>query len=147
MNCQHVLLKEVGGAFLKGRCRLSTDNNEDLMPLSRVARVLFLSIALAWAPVRAQAPIGPVGALTPDQQLARDIFAELIGINTTHEHGNTTPAAEAVARRLLAAGFPAADVQVIGPRDQNKNVVARLRGTGKRKPILLLAHLDVVEAL
>ena len=86
-------------------------------------------------------------ALTPDQQLARDIFAELIGINTTHEHGNTTPAAQAVARRLLAAGFPAADVQVLGPRDQNQNVVARLRGTGKRKPILLLAHLDVVEAL
>src|ERR1041384_4040598 len=106
-------------------------------------RALFLYIALgAASAAQAQTP-----ALTPDQQLARDIFAELIGINTTHEHGNTTPAAQAVARRLLAAGFPAADVQVLGPRDQNQNVVARLRGTGKRKPILLLAHLDVVEAL
>ena len=112
------------------------------MPFSRIARALFLIIASGLGTARAQAP-----SLTPDQQLAHDIFAELIGINTTHEHGNTTPAAEAVARRLLAAGFPAADVQVIGPRDQNKNVVARLRGTGKRKPILLLAHLDVVEAL
>ena len=85
--------------------------------------------------------------LTPDQQLARDVFAELIAINTTHEHGNTTPAAEAMARRLVAAGFPAADVQVLGPRPGNQNLVARLRGTGKRRPILLLAHLDVVEAL
>src|SRR6266508_2762823 len=85
-------------------------------------------------------------SLTPDQQLARDVFAELIAINTTHEHGNTTPAAEAMARRLLAAGFPAADVQVLGPRAGNQNLVARLRGSGKRRPILLLAHLDVVEA-
>ncbi|HMJ59493.1 MAG TPA: M20/M25/M40 family metallo-hydrolase [Gemmatimonadales bacterium] len=84
--------------------------------------------------------------LSPDQQLVRDVFAELIAINTTHEHGNTTPAAEAMARRLLAAGFPAADVQVLGPATGNHNLVARLRGTGKRQPILLLAHLDVVEA-
>jgi hypothetical protein len=53
--------------------------------------------------------------LTSDQSLGREILAELIGINTTLEHGSTTPAAEAVARRLLAAGFPAADVQVVGP--------------------------------
>ena len=84
--------------------------------------------------------------LSPDQQLVRDVFAELIAINTTHEHGNATPAAEAMARRLLAAGFPAADVQVLGPATGNHNLVARLRGTGKRQPILLLAHLDVVEA-
>jgi len=84
--------------------------------------------------------------LSPERQLARDVLAELIGINTTHEHGNTTPAAEAMARRLLAAGFPAADVVVLGPATGNHNLVARLRGSGKRRPILLLAHLDVVEA-
>jgi len=84
---------------------------------------------------------------TPDQALAREIFAELVGINTTFHHGNTTPAAQAVARRLLAAGYPAADVHVIGPNADNENIVARLRGTGARRPILLLAHLDVVEAL
>ncbi len=84
--------------------------------------------------------------LAPDQQLARDLLAELIAINTTHEHGNTTPAAEAMARRLLAAGFPAQDVLVVGPAAANRNLVARLRGTGSLRPILLLAHLDVVEA-
>jgi acetylornithine deacetylase/succinyl-diaminopimelate desuccinylase-like protein len=78
---------------------------------------------------------------------ARAIFAELIGINTTYERGSTTPAAEAVARRLLAAGFPEQDVQVVGPDSTHMNVVARLRGTGAKPPILLLAHLDVVEAL
>ena len=84
--------------------------------------------------------------LSPDQQLARDVLAELIGINTTHEHGNTTPAAEAMARRLLAAGFPAADVQVLGPDPRKGNLVARFRGAGARRPLLLLAHIDVVEA-
>ena len=95
------------------------------------------------SPGQGQAP-----ALTPNNQLARALLAELIGINTTHEHGSTTPAAQAVARRLVAAGFPDSDVQVVGPTDsRNQNLVARYRGTGKRRPILLLAHLDVVEAL
>jgi acetylornithine deacetylase/succinyl-diaminopimelate desuccinylase-like protein len=89
----------------------------------------------------AQAP------LTPTQSEARSIFAELIGINTTHDRGSTTPAAEAMARRFTAAGFPAADVVVLGPGERNKNVVVRLRGSGQRRPILLIAHLDVVEAL
>ena len=51
-----------------------------------------------------------------------------------------------MAARLKAAGFPAADVQVLGPDPRKGNLVARLRGTGARKPLLLLAHLDVVEA-
>jgi len=58
----------------------------------------------------------------------------------------STPAAEAIARRLLVAGFAPADVQVIGPNERKKNLVARLHGKGAGKPILLLAHLDVVEA-
>ncbi|HTS87782.1 MAG TPA: M20/M25/M40 family metallo-hydrolase [Gemmatimonadales bacterium] len=82
-----------------------------------------------------------------DPAEARAIFAELIGINSTEEHGSTTPAARAVAARFLAAGFPAADVAVVGPDSTHLNVVARFRGTGRQKPILLLAHLDVVEAL
>ena len=90
-------------------------------------------------------------SLTPHQQLARDIYKELIEINTTTDADpdGTTRAAEAMAGRLRAAGFPAADVQVLssGPRDGN--LVARYRGSGSsgRKPILLLAHLDVVAAL
>jgi acetylornithine deacetylase/succinyl-diaminopimelate desuccinylase-like protein len=79
-------------------------------------------------------------------QLARDIFRELIEIKSTESGVGSTPAAEAVSRRLLAAGFSAADVQVIGPEERKKNVVARLHGKGKGKPILLLSHLDVVEA-
>jgi acetylornithine deacetylase/succinyl-diaminopimelate desuccinylase-like protein len=104
---------------------------------------LLLAIIIGIA-LRAAAQNPP---LTPNQALAREIFAELISINTTFERGATTPAAEAVARRLRAAGFPAEDVQVIGFAEKNKSLIARLRGTGKRKPILLLAHLDVVEAL
>jgi acetylornithine deacetylase/succinyl-diaminopimelate desuccinylase-like protein len=83
---------------------------------------------------------------TPDERAARALFAELVGINTTHDHGSTTRAARAVAQRLLAAGFPAKDVVIAGPSPQRQNLVARLRGTGARPPILLLAHLDVVEA-
>jgi acetylornithine deacetylase/succinyl-diaminopimelate desuccinylase-like protein len=84
--------------------------------------------------------------LTPQQALGRDLLRTLVDIDTTAEHGDTTPAAEAMARRILDAGFPPADVQVVGPRQRNRNLVARLRGSGRRKPIVLLAHLDVVEA-
>src|SRR5437588_7637893 len=80
------------------------------------------------------------------QKLAHDIYKQLIEINTSFSTGATTPAAMAVAERLKAEGFPAADISVIGAADHKKNVIARYRGTGKKKPILLLAHLDVVEA-
>jgi acetylornithine deacetylase/succinyl-diaminopimelate desuccinylase-like protein len=111
--------------------------------MSRTLLVLLVTTTCAYASTTyAQSP-----TQSRDNALAREIFAELIGINTTYEHGATTPAAEAVARRLRAAGFPVEDVMVIGPTEKSKNLVARLRGTGKRKPILLLAHLDVVEAL
>ncbi len=83
---------------------------------------------------------------SPQEQLGRDIFKELIEINTTDSTGNTTQAAEAMAVRLRSAGFAAEDVQVLGPNLRKGNLVARLRGTGTGKPILLLAHLDVVEA-
>jgi acetylornithine deacetylase/succinyl-diaminopimelate desuccinylase-like protein len=85
--------------------------------------------------------------LSPNDQRARDIFEQLININTTGSSGSTTVASNALAKRLIDAGFPPGDVQVIGPADsKNHNLVARLRGTGTQKPILLLAHLDVVEA-
>jgi acetylornithine deacetylase/succinyl-diaminopimelate desuccinylase-like protein len=83
----------------------------------------------------------------PDQKLTHDIFKELIEINTTHSVGNTTQAAEAMAARLKAAGFTDKDIFIGGPTDRKGNLVATLRGSGKRKPLLLLAHLDVVEAL
>jgi acetylornithine deacetylase/succinyl-diaminopimelate desuccinylase-like protein len=79
-------------------------------------------------------------------RLSRDIFKELIEINTTDSVGNTTTAASAMATRLKDAGFPAADIQVLAPTDRKGNMVARLRGTGARKPVLIIGHLDVVEA-
>ncbi len=84
--------------------------------------------------------------LSPEAVLARSIFKELIEINTTHSTGNTTVAAEAIAKRLKETGFDEKDVIVIGPASRNKNLVARLHGSGKMPPILFLAHLDVVEA-
>ncbi len=78
--------------------------------------------------------------LTPQQQLARDIFKELVEIDTTTATGDTGRAAEAMAARLKAAGFPDADVQVLSPAPRKGNLVARLHGTGKRQPILLLAR-------
>lgn len=90
----------------------------------------------------------PQAALSPAHQMARDIFKELIEINTTDTPaGNVTTAAEAMAARFRAAGFPAEDIQVIGPLPNKKNLVVRLHGRGQSKPILFLAHLDVVEAL
>lgn len=85
--------------------------------------------------------------LSANDQRARDIFEQLININTTGSSGSTTVASNAMAKRLLDAGFPAADVQVIGLEgSKNYNLIARYRGTGRQRPILLLAHIDVVEA-
>jgi acetylornithine deacetylase/succinyl-diaminopimelate desuccinylase-like protein len=89
------------------------------------------------------------GALTPNQQLAHDIYKELIEINTGMTTGSVTPAANAMAKRFRDAGIPGSDIFVGGPRPEKYNVVARIhgrRGSG-RKPLLLLAHIDVVEAL
>src|ERR1700691_3059140 len=79
-------------------------------------------------------------------RLSRDIFKELIEINTTDSVGNTTTAASAMATRLKDAGFPAADIQVLAPTDRKGNMVASLRGPGAQKPVLIIGHLDVVEA-
>src|SRR5580704_14034668 len=84
--------------------------------------------------------------LNPQQQLAFDIYKELVEINTVTATGDTARAAEAMAARLLAAGFADADVHAFSPAPHKGNLVARLRGTGARKPILLVAHLDVVPA-
>jgi len=100
--------------------------------LGRLISILLLSFALADD--------------SAHDQLARDILRELIEINTTDSSGDTTKAAEAMALRLKNAGFPEADVHVFGPNPRKGNLVARYRGTGRRKPLLLLAHIDVVEA-
>ena len=83
----------------------------------------------------------------PAQALAREIFKEMIESKSGFTTGTTTPIAEAVAARLKAAGFPASDIFVGGAIPAKANVVVRYHGSGARKPILLLAHIDVVEAL
>jgi acetylornithine deacetylase/succinyl-diaminopimelate desuccinylase-like protein len=82
------------------------------------------------------------------RETAHDIFKQLIEINTTDSIGSTTVAAQAMAKRLLDAGFPQADVVVIGPNDRKGNMVARYRGKAgsKLRPLLIIGHLDVVEA-
>jgi acetylornithine deacetylase/succinyl-diaminopimelate desuccinylase-like protein len=84
--------------------------------------------------------------LNPHQQLAFDIYKELIEINTVTATGDTARAAEAMAARLHAAGFADADVHAFSPAPHKGDFVARLHGSGARKPILLVAHLDVVPA-
>jgi acetylornithine deacetylase/succinyl-diaminopimelate desuccinylase-like protein len=95
-----------------------------------------------------QNQIEPAGPTSPDEyrQLARDIFRELIEIDTTDSAGDVTVAARAVRQRLLDAGFGEDDIALVGPHPRKMNLVARMRGTGARGPLLMLAHLDVVEA-
>jgi acetylornithine deacetylase/succinyl-diaminopimelate desuccinylase-like protein len=99
----------------------------------------FCLIAAVSSAARAQ-------SLDPTKQTARAIFKQLIEINTTDSVGNVTTAAEAMAQRLREGGFAEVDIKVAGPNERKKNLVVRFRGTGKRKPILFIGHLDVVEA-
>ncbi len=89
-------------------------------------------------------------SLPPYQAMGRDILRQLVETNTEYSIGSTTKAAELMARRFRAAGFPAADVQIVGPETgkdaKDRNLIVRYRGRGERKPILLIGHLDVVEA-
>ena len=109
--------------------------------IKRLMTPAFFVLALTGAPFSAAAQ-----TLSPNQQLAREIYKELVEINTVTPTGDTFQAAEAMAARLRAAGYSAGDLQVFNPAPRKGNLVARLHGTGARKPILLMAHLDVVEA-
>src|SRR6201985_2093953 len=115
------------------RSETETDMN------ARFYGIVLVSAALLARPARAD-------TLTPDQQRAYDIYKELVEIDTTTATGDTRAAAEAMAARLKAAGFGDADAQALSPAPRKGNLVARLRGSGARKPILLMAHLDVVPA-
>jgi acetylornithine deacetylase/succinyl-diaminopimelate desuccinylase-like protein len=111
--------------------------------MRRMSAVAVLSLALATV---------AVAQSTPHEKLAREVYKELIEINTVDSVGSCTKAAEAMAARFRAAGFPASDVQVLIPGNAptKGNLVVRYHGRGgpgAPKPILLLAHLDVVAAL
>ena len=109
------------------------------MPRVKFHFAMVAAILLLALPGRPQEPAAVNTA-------AHEIFKQLIEINTTDSVGNVTTAAEAMAKRLRDAGFPEKDVIVAGPNDRKKNVVVRFHGSGKRKPILFIGHLDVVEA-
>ena len=107
----------------------------------RSARWIVAAIVVVPTSAWAQNP------LSAQQRLTRDVYEELININTTHSTGSTTKAAAVVAERLNAAGFSNADLRLLGPRPTKGALVARLRSAhATKKPLLLLAHLDVVEA-
>jgi acetylornithine deacetylase/succinyl-diaminopimelate desuccinylase-like protein len=107
-----------------------------------------LAAALAAAGITCAAVAAENAADKASDALAHDVFKELIEINTTDSAaGNVTAGVEAMAKRFRDAGFPAADVVVLGPENpKKKNLVVRLHGTGKYKPVLLIGHIDVVEA-
>ena len=96
--------------------------------------------------VMAQAAPAYQAASEKDRQFAHDIFKQLIETNTSHSVGSVTAASQEMQKRLLDAGFPASDVVLMGPNDRKQNLILRYRGNGLRKPILIVGHLDVVEA-
>ena len=92
------------------------------------------------------APFARAQATDANHKEAVDIFRQLIEINTTDSVGSVTAAAKAMQQRFLDAGFPASDMQLLGPNDRKENLVVRYHGASGKKPILLIGHLDVVEA-
>ena len=115
-----------------------------MSPPRALRRLPALAIALLTlaAPLRAQTGKDPAA-----KALEREILKQLIEINTSDSAGHTPDAAKAMADRLLNAGFPAADVRVLGYNPRYQSLVARYRGrSAGKKPVLLMAHLDVVDA-
>ena len=107
--------------------------------MQRIVLCTVLCAAAAGAQDRAMPP-------ESERQFARSIYKEMVEIKSGYTTGATTPVAQAVARRLKAAGFPDADIFVGGAIPTKANLVVRYHGNGRKRPILLLAHTDVVEA-
>jgi len=106
----------------------------------------FKIVALAFALSYASSVFSQTLRPDAEKQLARDIYKQFVEIQSGFSTGSTTPVAEAAAARLKAAGFSDSDIFVDGASPQKHNIVVRYHGSGKRKPLLLLAHIDVVEA-
>ncbi len=110
-------------------------------------RVLGLVTALILCGLIARPASAQLRASPADSTLTRSILSELVGIRSVSGTRETVEASNAIVRRLRAAGFSEQDAFVAGKSDSVGNVVVRLRGRGLGKPILLMAHLDVVPAL
>ena len=121
--------------------------------ISRTARQVAVTVStvcmalLDASLVAAQATESAAHAFPREQREAREILRQLVNINSTSGSAGVRRLAVAMAARLRAAGYPAADVQLLGPTPALTSLVARLRGrrTGL-KPILLMAHMDAVTA-
>ncbi len=109
---------------------------------ARLAALFVFAAALCAAPnARAQ-----TFDLTREQQRLHDIYKELVEIETTAATGDTAKAARAMAAHLWAAGFRKSDAEVFVQAPRKGDLVARLTGNGTKRPLLLIAHLDVVPA-
>lgn len=107
--------------------------------MTRALRSLLLLLPLPYLPAQTVTP-------GVDKQLAHDIFKEFVEARSAVQTGSTTLVTDIALRRLKEAGFPASDIFVGGPTPNKHNLVVRLHGSGSLKPLLLLAHTDVVEA-
>jgi acetylornithine deacetylase/succinyl-diaminopimelate desuccinylase-like protein len=134
------------GATARGACPPDGNPTYDAGMLQSLVAPGILSLACLSLACAASAAAVQPPPLSPAEQAAHDILRELVEIPSTESGVGSTPAARAIEKRLLAAGFAREDVQVVGPNERKMNLVARLRGRGQGRPILLLAHLDVVEA-
>src|SRR5271155_2445676 len=112
---------------------------QNRLNLRRISVFLVLSLCAATANAQTTRPEG-------EKQLAHDIYKEFVEVQSGFTTGATTPVAEAAAARLKVAGFSDADIFLGGAIPKKGNLVVRYHGTGARKPLLLLAHMDVVEA-
>jgi len=116
--------------------------SKDNLKFSRIALAIFFCVTILDVTTTHAQSTRP----DSEKQLAHDIYEEFIEIRSGFTTGATTPVAEAAAARLKAAGFPDSDIALGGAIDKKGNIVVRYHGTGARKPLLLLAHTDVVEA-
>ena len=107
------------------------------------------ALATCWLSIATPRAHAQALTLNPEQQKLHEIYKELIETNTEDSAGvgSVTKAAEQIAARFRAAGYPDADIHLLGPTEDKHSIIVRLHGTGARKPLLLIAHLDVVMAL
>ena len=118
------------------------------LPIAALVLTVSLVALCPGSPIFAQSPLPTTSA--EDRAQAREIFKQLVEINTTDTpRGNVTTATAAMQKRFLEAGFPAEDVHLLGADARKQNLVVRLRATvpAPEKPVLFLCHMDVVEAL
>lgn len=129
------------------RCRSFCRSLFTLAAASAAVSAAALALSAPLHPaLSAQAPASK-RVLTKWDTLAHDLFKELIEINTQESNGSTLVAAKAMAAHLKKAGFPDSDVVVVENAPRKGNLIARLHGKpATKKPIMLLSHIDVVEA-